>query len=359
MNALAAARARRRIRGIVRRYLGEVRDLPFAELRRRQRPPYSAIAFGAAGIACAHFRAALATGERAEAAAAARWSRDAARFAGHPEALASGGDPEIYFQPASLPYGHPGLTLVAALADAALGRSPARSIARFAVEVQPFMEPGLIEGTAGHLLGALLLHRHTSDPRLPALADQLAGRLLSSTLWHRLPTPGIAHGRAGVLLALAEWARVRSRALPEPVFAVLGRLARAPFAGVPSNMQRSWCNGAAGLALLWSSFYRLTGERSHLERARRMARACDRENQRAVGDLCCGLGGWSYAQLAVARVDPDGPWRTRALALADRAIDQLRSVWPNGLYKGYPGLVCLAFDLLGPGDPLGFPLCEA
>ena len=78
----------------------------------------------------------------------------------------------------------------------------------------------------------------------------------------------------------------------------------------------------------------------------------------AGGDLCCGLAGRAYAALAVARVLPREGLRARALELAVAAVDQMRGRWPNGLLKGYPGVVCLAVDLLDEKHPRGFPLVE-
>jgi hypothetical protein len=83
---------------------------------------------------------------------------------------------------------------------------------------------------------------------------------------------------------------------------------------------------------------------------------------RVSGALCCGLAGRAYALLAVDRVDPDRGWYDRALVMATRAADEMLNgagPWPNSLYFGYPGLVCLTQDLLrSRRDRLGLPLLE-
>jgi serine/threonine-protein kinase len=126
--------------------------------------------------------------------------------------------------------------------------------------------------------------------------------------------------------------------------------------------QRSWCNGAAGLVLLWARAYEHTPSPFYLDRARRAARTLLHHTSGVMGDLCCGLGGRAYALLAMDRIEPDHFWYERALEMGSRAVGaSLERVgeWPNGLYKGFPGLVCLAADLsCAARDRIGFPLVE-
>jgi hypothetical protein len=63
---------------------------------------------------------------------------------------------------------------------------------------------------------------------------------------------------------------------------------------------------------------------------------------------------WPQTGPCRARASGSTPW-----SLAARATRQLRGPWPNGLLKGYTGIVCLALDLARERQPRGFPLVEA
>jgi serine/threonine-protein kinase len=175
----------------------------------------------------------------------------------------------------------------------------------------------------------------------------------------RARAPSFAHGRAGTLHALLGWAIALERPLPASVTDELagfdGRVERAPALG------ESWCNGDAGMVLLWARAYECLADGEYLQRARRCARRLGAHLSLATGDLCCGLAGRAYALLAMDRIDPDGGWYERAVTMARRAATSMRrsvGAWPNGLFRGLPGLVCLADDLVRPPRRRGFPLVE-
>ena len=105
--------------------------------------------------------------------------------------------------------------------------------------------------------------------------------------------------------------------------------------------------------LLWTKAHEATGDAVYLDAARRAAERAATAPP-AGSDLCCGNGGVAYALLELERLDRGGTWHPRARELAARAIDRPTMKWPNGLYRGHPGLVCLALDLLAPA-PRGFP----
>jgi hypothetical protein len=209
----------------------------------------------------------------------------------------------------------------------------------------------LLHGRAGFLIAALVLERRLGSEHARALADDLAASLLD--LHWCLPSGGFAHGDAGVMHALFEWAHVRRCALPAGVGALLEHLARPRRA--PPRLHGSWCNGAAGDVLLWCKAYRHFADPRYLGLAERRARDCGRI-PRTAGSLCCGQGGAAYALLALARVRPDGNARERALAHTARAVRALRTGHPNSVLRGYPGLLCLATDVLESDG--GFPLVE-
>jgi serine/threonine-protein kinase len=113
---------------------------------------------------------------------------------------------------------------------------------------------------------------------------------------------------------------------------------------------------------LWVRAHERTPSARYVARARRAARSLLTHTAGAPGDLCCGLGGRAYALLAMDRIEPAHGWYEAALGMADRAVAAMlqgSGEWPNGLNAGYPGLVCLAGDLLSRGrDRVGFPLVE-
>jgi serine/threonine-protein kinase len=354
------------LRSFVEAWVRQIGPLHYRDLKKRQDPPFASLTFGAGGIAYALLRASQARGDRALLGAGERWARAALpQFKGNlqvPAGVAPG---------ASLAYGRDGIRLVQVLLAHAAG-DVTRTRARIGAFVRSVRgtrrRPAeLLFGTAGQLAGALILLETTGDPRLRALADEHAAVLLDSAAsWTDTPDLAFAHGRAGMLYALLRWQQVTGGTLPAWFPGALEALARAHPAWQRARksrpaapiLGRTWCNGSAGLTLLWTLAHEQTGEPRHLKRAQAALRTTLSVTAPAGGDLCCGLAGRAYAALAVARVLPREGLRARALDLAVAAIDQMRSRWPNGLLKGYPGVVCLAVDLLHEKRPRGFPLVE-
>jgi len=356
------------LRYFVSSWTRQIQSMGYTELTRRQDPPFASLTFGAGGVGYALLRAGQALEDRDLLMRAERWARAAERHLGSrgglqiPDGVAAG---------ASLAYGRDGIRLLQVLlaharGDLPLTRARVGAFVR-AVRATRRRPAELLFGTAGQLAGTLILLEATGDARLRALADEHAGALLGPVppAWTTIPDLAFAHGRAGILHALLRWRELTGGSLPDWFWDALEDLARAqpawqrarkgPLAVV---LGRTWCNGAAGLTLLWSKAFEQTGERRHLQRARAALRTSLAVTGPASGDLCCGLAGRAYAALAVARALPREGLRARALALAVAAIQQMRGRWPNGLLKGYPGVVCLAVDLVHERQPRGFPLVE-
>jgi serine/threonine-protein kinase len=339
--------ARARLRALVAAWLEQTEPLRYRDLAARQDPPFASLTFGAAGIAYALYRAGVALGDDALLARGERWADAASR---HAPALPA----------ASLAYGRGGIRFVRVLLAQARGdgaRVKAR-VGEFVRGARPGGPTELLFGRAGQLAGALVLLEATGDQRLRALADRHAGVLLGARAWTRGADRALAHGQAGPFYALLRWARATGSALPAWFWSALDRLAleagpwlRARESTQKPVLDRTWCNGSAGLALLWAAASTERGAR-FARLARSAARAGLDSATLAGGDLCCGLAGRAYALLAAGL-------RPQALALAASAAGQLRGRWPNGLLKGYPGLVCLALDLAHEKTPRGFPLLEA
>jgi serine/threonine-protein kinase len=225
----------------------------------------------------------------------------------------------------------------------------------------------LVGGAAGLLTALALAHVVAPDPRIATAAD-----LLADALFDQAPAPahfGFAHGQAGILHALLGWSRAFGRPVPARLVEQLEsfgpRLDAAAATGRATawDAHASWCNGAAGLALLWARAYEVTGERAYLERARRAAWALTGSpSSGAFPDVCCGLGGRAFALLALERIEPEMGWYEHALTATAEAIRRAMThgtEHPNGLLKGLAGLVCLARDLIvPPRDRIGLPMVE-
>jgi hypothetical protein len=366
------------LNALIRDYLRAASSMTAVDLAECQHPPYASIAFGMLGIAYASWRAAL-RGSKKGLSEAHRWLQAARRFSRRPSAFvtpvypASESDRLV-----SLPTGPDGARVLALLLA-----HHRRDRQAFRMELKSFATrtaarrrrpSDFMLGDAAYLLAATSLHRAIPDPRLQRLANMVARRILrraarASCGWAHIDLLGFARGRAGVFYALLDWSLSFSRPLPASFFQGLVALAaeveQIGTAGAPLHnrrrpppwLQRSWCNGSAGMTLLWLKAYEHSGSAEYLELARAAATFTLGHRDSGPADLCCGLGGRAYACLAMHRFEP-GAWRRHAVALAARATQTLESPWQHGLLRGYPGLVCLAFDLLDD-RPRGFPMVES
>jgi hypothetical protein len=340
------------------------------DLARRQRGRLVSLAFGAAGVAYAHWYAARIRDEERLLAGAERWLRAALRR--QRSALAFHGlrgGPRAELAPGALIYGRAGLCFLRALVAQARAdrRGRARALAGFVdcCRRTPADSWDLYAGAAGSLVGVSVLLRELGDRRLPDLGRDLAARLATclaaaSTPSDRPDRLGLAHGVGGVFYALLAWTAA-SGAEPPAGFRpaleeYLATALRAPeeFCPRPTFMA-SLCNGFAGLAVLAVRAHEVLGGAA-LRAAARGAAGLALRSVPPRPDLCCGRVGVAFACLAAARVDPAGPWRRRARELALSVLLCERGDWEvSGLYGGEAALACLAVDLLAGID--GGPPC--
>jgi serine/threonine-protein kinase len=365
----------REFRGFARAYLAQMGDLPYPWLRASQNRPWPSVAFGAAGIAYALLEQ-DGRGRQRRLEHADRWLRSAARAAPSEYAV-----PDLPTRAVrhSFHYARAGTNYVAQLvADTRHHhRRYERALQTWLVACRNAVRgpSELLLGVAGYLNAARILHRRTGDARALAAGDTLAEVLLTrgqrrAGSWARERPFGFAHGRAGICHALLGWSMHAKRDLPGWFFGDLARTTREIerlgvaklVPGADAAFQRGWCNGASGLVLLWTKAYEHTNERGYLRMARLGARSALTCVRGALPDLCCGLAGRAYAFLAMDRVEPGQSWYERAVDFGVKAAERMladRGSWPHGLYKGYPGLVCLARDLArSKNERRGFPLVE-
>jgi serine/threonine-protein kinase len=361
------------LRALLAKYVRQVSALSYGDLCEQQPPPWGSVPFGAAGLAYSLSRLGRTEAAQEWVAAASRACR--VRRTTWQEKFGSADLGHSVY------YNADGIELVRLLLQHSLGvgDDDAGRRHRFLDRCRAKLggPPELLLGVGGYLTAAVRVHRVTGDERALRVADELADHLLSRARgrdgWTRAAVHNFAHGRAGTYFALLGWSQRTGRTLPSWFFGALRKSAgraRALSRGMPwlsagdsAAAKRSWCNGAAGIVMLWARAFELTRDPLYLELARVGGRCMEQAATGARGDLCCGLGGRAYALLALDRVDPGRTWWSGAVRLAEGAAAQMLTVgtpWPNGLYRGYPGILCLVRDLESePGDREGFPLVES
>jgi serine/threonine-protein kinase len=339
-------------------------------------PPRASVTYGAAGIACALYRIALAREDAALLSLADLWAAKAAREMGD-EAFYR---PESRLTPEHLGRVSPyhtasGVHAVRAMVAHALGDPGSRreAVAAFlaAGASGPCLNPDLTLGRSGLLLASSLLLEAPGEP--PPELRSFGDRLLAG-LWEEIaelppirdcaerPNLGIAHGWAGYLYASLRWCRASGAALPEGLPARLEELAdRAHPAGrglrwrwyaengADVGTMAGWCNGSAGFVFLWTLAHQILGEPRHRELAEGAAwNAWEAPDPH--GTLCCGLAGRAYALLNLWKQGGGDEWLTRARDLASQAALSVERAaeTPDSLYKGAVGVAALAADLARP-----------
>lgn len=240
---------------------------------------------------------------------------------------------------------------------------------RFALALAPERiardeESDLHGGSAGVLLAvAGLLERLPSSAAVStgsAARDMLLDRFSGPSDNSATPVPsGLAHGLAGIALALARWSRVavdREAARTSAMLislesgrwsAGMGNWPTITTAGEKIDM-RAWCNGAPGIALARTA---MGGEGAGLDRARALASTTG-SGLHPVDHVCCGNSGrvealW-HAHLASGDPAPGREARRRAAAMVARA--RLEGSWrvrlereanqkpQGGFFKGTAGI---------------------
>jgi eukaryotic-like serine/threonine-protein kinase len=341
-------------------------------------PPLASVYSGAAGIACALYRIAMAREDPRLLGLADVWGERAAVSCGCEEAFydekadlsrATIGENSAYHTAA-------GVHAVRALIAHATGlRGVPETLVQAFLDAakQACPERDLTLGRAGLLLTAALLLDTLDDPGPPAACSATLkawGDELARGLWtdlDELPALlldgglnlGVAHGWAGCLYAGLRWRRAAGQPLParfEERLAALADLARPWGRGLlwrwkDAGSMPGWCNGSAGFVFLWTLAHQMLGE----ERFRSLAEGAAWnvwEAADANGSLCCGLAGRAYALLNLYKHGGGAEWLERARELAERAAVAIErsSEPPHSLYKGALGAAVLAADLARPEE---------
>jgi serine/threonine protein kinase len=348
-------------------------------------PPFCSVAYGAAGLAVALYRAGILRSDPELVALADEWAVRAAREAGAPQAFSSD---ELQLDqrrtgPISPFHQASGVHAVQALVSHAMGDSYAcqRALHGFVAESRhPCEALDVTLGRSGTVLAtAILLEAIDGAPGADTAAmAELAATTLAG-IWEELDAMpaiaaggplrnlGVAHGWAGILLTTLRWCRASSTLMPaglEDRLDQLAELARPeglgarwpwmhdPTPGAAAPTMPGWCNGSAGFVHLWTQAHAVLRDDRWAALAERAAWDAY-ATRTSVTQLCCGLAGQAYAVLEMYRHSGEARWLTAASELGALAAAGLqrpaaeRSTTAS-LHKGQVGVAVLAADLAEP-----------
>lgn len=345
-------------------YFVSIAQLSWADLACREEGRYASLAFGAAGMAYAHWYAGYLRGDEILLEQAECWIRAAAAGQRHRFAfLGPSALPGARMPSGAYLYGRSGLCFVRALIARSRDdrRAERRALARFA-ELSRAGATGaadLYTGSAGCLAAAAILFRHLGSGMLLDLGTELSGTLCQRAVpdgrgnvaWNGLQGLGLAHGTAGALLAVLLWSAAAGSALPRwfapSLIALLDTAAHSPERFSRPGPERSrLCSGIIGPAFLAARAAEVLQDASFLAAARAVATLA-MAHPPIHADLCCGRAGCAFALLPLAEQDPGGPWRKLAqdFALSTLLCDRTDWLLP-GLYGGEAGIPCLALNMM-------------
>jgi class IV lanthipeptide synthase len=254
--------------------------------------------------------------------------------------------------------------------------------------------PDLTHGAAGQGVAALYCGDRLDAPEISALSARCARYLVdaqrSDGAWAWPPSvtgrsgellTGFAHGVAGIVYFLADYARrygdrSAGRAWVRGADWLIRRAQRIgdalwwPVSNTEPERWKWWCHGSIGIALLFLRLYEQTGDRRYADTAQRALRVHPSEFLAPNLSQCHGMSGVGEAYLEASRVLGDRQWRLRA----ERVLHVLRNlqrspcagaaVWlvedptlPTAdLMVGGAGVVHLFLRASVPMAPIGPPL---
>ncbi len=226
-------------------------------------------------------------------------------------------------------------------------------------------------GSAGELLGCAHLAQdgaQTSDDVRVAGDTLLAGTLANLGDWiedannQRAGTSvGVAHGGAGLIQACLVWTEAIGGDIPDEVYLGLDALSglgtrngRATTWERVLNPSRSgesdtsWCNGSAGIGLVYLTAARMLDDDSYLQMGLRAVFDLVERGTNSV-TLCCGAAGHVYSLRSASRLTGDKRWERHGHLLAQEAARWLVENQPHatdshGLFKSGLGLALTTVD---------------
>lgn len=195
----------------------------------------------------------------------------------------------------------------------------------------------------------------------PGIAHGWAGILYAALCWHDSSGSELPFGFEGRLQQLMECAELAGRGVRWPWVLPLGRK------GGAASYMPGWCNGTAGHIFLWTAAHRRFNDDAYLQIAEKAAWNAW-ETSSSTPNLCCGFAGQAYGLLNFYKHTGERVWLERARELASRAAEWNSENYtafklaPESLYKGEMGVAVLAAELPAPQtacmpffEPEGWP----
>jgi serine/threonine-protein kinase len=382
-------RAMSAVKDFASKYLDELRCLSYEDLIQTQNPPYASAAFGGAGISYALLRSSRHYRDPDLLSLAANWIGRSVDALGSPEALYAP-DQDVTLKRVgrcSLYFSEMGVHLVQALVAHALDAEVMagcadRELFRCFSGFSKAPARDMFLGRPGCLVAATALLSETNSAHIRRKGTAFMDAILNDAFvdepparrlvpWAKQENIGLAHGRAGMYFSLLQWSLISKTQLPAWIQDGLRELLRA---GIPTKSGLDWpmrsaphhpefmdslCNGTPGIAMTFARAYERYLDPDFLAGARAAAARVMRD-EAEFANICCGAAGRAYSLLSVARIDPDGPWRSAALEFAARSLLRRRQAGSlHGLLKGQSGNLCLALDMMRTdGTAPSCPLLE-
>ena len=352
-----------------------------------KREPSSSFMFGAIGIAYAWYRVGLIRHDPIALANADIWLSHATRRLTSSTSYYSD---RFGINPTSVGTVSPfhcesGLHFVQAMTSSAMGDfvSTNRAVLEYLRRVDsPCQSEELSLGRSGILLStAILVGTLPANPLIERAKLLDLGAKTQALVWERLGNAtilsspleflGMAHGWAGVLFASIRWAEASATTIPPILIECLTELGTLAQRAGPSGLKwwrklnafrgeqdvmAGWCNGSAGMAILWAAAHRILGTDDFKTLCLGAAQHAY-EFDNGGKDLCCGLAGRAYALLNAYQVSHDEVWLNRANELCLMIDEHVSRDWPDSLFKGSLGPTLLSIELSYP-DQAALPLFE-
>lgn len=262
-----------------------------------------------------------------------------------------------------------GIHAAAAMVAAAMGdtNAHARALDAFLrTSRRPCAELDLTLGRCGSLVAAALLLDTAPDSAplrafgaetLRAIWQELDAR---PSIGMTKDSLGIAHGWAGYLYAALRWCAASSDALPVRLAERLDEFAslktskgRGAYWRIrvdkPDAVLPGWCNGTAGQVFVFTLAHQLLGDDTWLRHAE-LAAWNNWDEPHRGSTLCCGTAGRAYALLNFYRHTGRREWLSRARVLANHAAANAvaTAARAGALWKGELGVAVLIADLASP-----------
>jgi serine/threonine-protein kinase len=182
---------------------------------------------------------------------------------------------------------------------------------------------------------------------------------------------GVAHGRAGSILAQLRWIEAARIEPPDGLVQQLGLLrnqAQQRGAGltwpidVTDTTRTSWtgwCHGSAGHLLVFTTAARVLQNTDFLDVAIDAGNHIWELRGHSGPSLCCGCAGEALSLFDLARATGDAVWIDRGLELVTNGINTVQHIKDGqGLFRSEVGVALAAAESIEPAVST-WPICQS